>query len=194
MAELSADDSDWEARTLRLLAQLELEPRGSRAPSTTGRRQLRDALIQLLTPMAQQQQQQQALRTLHAVVRRCLEEPSEERWRRLRLSNARVERDLVQGGGGPSGGAVSFLRAAGFAPADFGTALQLPPLWGRPELVARLHEALSALQGAALALRGGGSGDGTELLLLPAVDLRYLAVPGCLPARLLLVINCIALI
>ena len=101
---------------------------------------------------------EKTLRTLHSVLRRCAEEPGEARWRRLKMANPRFEREVVARAGG-----VELLAAAGFVTADFGTALVLPPLAGRPEAVARLHAALEALERAASAVGEG--------LALPAVDL-----------------------
>ena len=99
------------------------------------------------------------LRTLHAIIRRCAEEPGEARWRRLRLRNPRVEREVARHTGG-----IDFLRAAGFAQAEFGTVLVLPPLFGRTEAVRQLHDALASLDAVAAALPGGR-------LQLPVVDL-----------------------
>eukprot|EP01043_Picozoa_sp_COSAG02_P000175 COSAG02_NODE_3_length_74588_cov_108.368430_14_plen_497_part_00 len=70
-----------------------------------------------------------------------------------------MEREVAQHAGG-----VDFLRAAGFVPAEFGSVLVLPPLFGRPEAVRQLHAALASLRAAAAAAPGG--------LQLPVVDLR----------------------
>lgn len=157
---LNLDDDElesvsWDARVARAASKLG----GIRPPPKPGctmRRQQRDALRMLVQHAGDSSV---PLRTLHAIVRRCVEEPEEVRWRRLRLANPRMEREIVAHAGG-----VDFLLAAGFAPAEFGTTLVLPSLFGRFKAVRQLHSAVASLQAAAAAMPGGG-------LQLPAVDL-----------------------
>ena len=148
--------ASWDARVDRMMGKLADARAPAPPPQPSHRREQRDALRTLA---AHCDGSAVPLRTLHAIVRRCLEEPDEERWRRLRLANPRVEREVVAHPGG-----VEFLRAAGFSPAEFGTVFVLPPLFGRPDAVRQLHTALASLQAAAAAAPGGG-------LQLPTVDL-----------------------
>jgi hypothetical protein len=134
----------------------ELEPEPVPHPLITMRHQQSEALRTLVEQVGDSSV---PLRTLHAIIRRCAEEPGEARWRRLRLRNPRVEREVARHTGG-----IDFLRAAGFAPAEFGTVLVLPPLFGRTEAVRQLHDALASLDAVAAALPGGR-------LQLPVVDL-----------------------
>ena len=155
MAEPEPECTSWDARVARAVGKLG-DTRPHAAGTVSVRRQQREALRTLAKQVGDNSV---PLRTLHAIIRRCAEEPGEARWRRLRLCNPRVDREVAQYAGG-----VEFLRAAGFVPAEFGTALVLPPLFGRPETVRQLHAALASLHAAAAAMPGGG-------LQLPVVDL-----------------------
>ena len=145
----SRDDPSWDARTLRMAAKLPAP--ADRAGTASARRPLRDALARLQPAGAA------PLKTLHAIIRRCIEEPGEDRWRRLRLENHRVEKEIVAHDGG-----LDFLKAAAFKPAEFGTVLVLAPLFGQPEAIEQLRLAVAALTAAAAAL--------PEPLELPVVN------------------------
>lgn len=104
------------------------------------------------------------LRTLHTIVRNCLEHPLDPRFRRLRVDNNRFQREV---GTNPS--AIAFLHAAGFEHADFGSLLLLKPLAGRAAAVHRLCDAVVALETAAAELQ---IDEGEPPLVLPAIDMR----------------------